>query len=182
TLIGGAATLGLLGLSLVIGVRLVRLGIHSGGPERWLGLYFVCLGAIASSLSAALYSSWASPALQPGEAVLRALQAGYFGSATLGAASLLGFTRRTFRPDDRAARVAVALGCAARALAAVRVGVAGACRPCVLNGPAYWLHFALRLAGWCWVALESFAYWRAMRRRQALGLADPVVENRFLLW
>ena len=33
-----------------------------------------------------------------------------------------------------------------------------------------------------WASFESFRYWRAMRKREALGLADPVVTNRFLLW
>ena len=33
-----------------------------------------------------------------------------------------------------------------------------------------------------WTALESLTYHRMLRRRLALGLADPVVVNRFLLW
>ncbi len=33
-----------------------------------------------------------------------------------------------------------------------------------------------------WAFAESLAYWRMMRRRLALGLADPVVTNRFFLW
>jgi hypothetical protein len=32
------------------------------------------------------------------------------------------------------------------------------------------------------VAFESFRYWLQLRRRQRLGLADPVVTDRFLLW
>ena len=32
------------------------------------------------------------------------------------------------------------------------------------------------------VAVESFRYWLMLRRRLRLGLADPVVTNRFLLW
>jgi hypothetical protein len=30
--------------------------------------------------------------------------------------------------------------------------------------------------------LESLRYYALMRRRRALGLADPVVTNRFLVW
>ncbi len=33
-----------------------------------------------------------------------------------------------------------------------------------------------------WGAVESLAYYRMARRRSQLGLADPVVANRFLLW
>jgi hypothetical protein len=32
------------------------------------------------------------------------------------------------------------------------------------------------------VSLESLRYYGQMRRRRALGLADPVVTNRFLVW
>jgi hypothetical protein len=33
-----------------------------------------------------------------------------------------------------------------------------------------------------WGAVEALRWWRLLRRRLALGLADPVVTNRFLLW
>ena len=33
-----------------------------------------------------------------------------------------------------------------------------------------------------WAHLECLLYYRTMRRRQRLGLADPVLANRFLLW
>jgi hypothetical protein len=33
-----------------------------------------------------------------------------------------------------------------------------------------------------WMSLESLRYYARMRKRQALGLADPVVSNRFLVW
>jgi hypothetical protein len=33
-----------------------------------------------------------------------------------------------------------------------------------------------------WVSLESLHYYALMRKRRALGLADPVVTNRFFVW
>jgi hypothetical protein len=39
-----------------------------------------------------------------------------------------------------------------------------------------------RLIPTCWAFYESFRYWNSMRRREALGLADPILTNRFLLW
>jgi hypothetical protein len=33
-----------------------------------------------------------------------------------------------------------------------------------------------------WMAVESLRYHALLRRRLALGLADPVVTNRFLVW
>ena len=40
----------------------------------------------------------------------------------------------------------------------------------------------LRLLVMVWNSVESLLYWRRLRRRLRLGLADPVVTNRFLLW
>jgi hypothetical protein len=52
----------------------------------------------------------------------------------------------------------------------------------VLNGPAYWIGFAVRIAALVWMAVEAFRYRGLLRRRVALGLAEPLVANRFLLW
>ena len=38
------------------------------------------------------------------------------------------------------------------------------------------------LVGFFWSACESLRYWLSLRRQVALGLADPVVANRLLLW
>ena len=40
----------------------------------------------------------------------------------------------------------------------------------------------LRIAALGWGAAESIRYYAMMRRRARLGMADPVVTNRFLLW
>jgi hypothetical protein len=39
-----------------------------------------------------------------------------------------------------------------------------------------------RLIPTCWAFYESCRYWLSMRRRETLGLADPILTNRFLLW
>jgi hypothetical protein len=39
-----------------------------------------------------------------------------------------------------------------------------------------------RIAVSAWLVVEGAVYYRVMKRRLALGLADPVVTNRFLLW
>ena len=33
-----------------------------------------------------------------------------------------------------------------------------------------------------WGSAEALVYWRRMERRSQIGLADPAVTNRFLLW
>ncbi len=50
--------------------------------------------------------------------------------------------------------------------------------------PVYWrlsvnLSFVVLF---CWMSLEALSYHRLMRKRLLLGLADPVVVNRFLVW
>lgn len=46
----------------------------------------------------------------------------------------------------------------------------------------FWVELAGRLASPIWLGIEAFVYWQRMRRRVALGLADPVLCNRFALW
>jgi len=41
---------------------------------------------------------------------------------------------------------------------------------------------ALLIGCLLWGSAEAFVYWRKMRRRLRLGLADPIVTNRFFLW
>ncbi len=44
------------------------------------------------------------------------------------------------------------------------------------------VEFIGRAGGSVWMLTEALAYWAKLRRRARLGLADPVVTNRFLLW
>lgn len=49
-------------------------------------------------------------------------------------------------------------------------------------GPAYLIRTALQIGCLLWGSAEALIYWRKMKRRLALGLADPLVTNRFFLW
>jgi hypothetical protein len=181
--IAGVVTLALLGLSAAVGVRLVRRGRGDGGrPLLFLGLYFLLYSALATGLSVATYMGWSSVELVLPDLVARSLNAGFFLTSTLGLSFLLLFTQRTFRPHSPAARTTVWGGALLMGVAAAALGASEGFEVRVLPGPAYWVHFAARIACWVWVAWESFAFYAIQRRRLAIGLADPVVTNRFLLW
>jgi hypothetical protein len=181
--LSGIVTLALLVLSVVIGLRLLRMARwNSGRPEAWLGLYFLIYSALATSLSVGTYLGWSSAQIALSDGLVRSINAAFFFTSTVGLACLLIFTQRTFRPDSQGARVAVWGTTGVLAGSAIALGLTEGFEIRVLNGPPYWICFAARIACWVWVAAESFAYWAKLRRRLELGLADPVVANRFLLW
>jgi hypothetical protein len=49
-------------------------------------------------------------------------------------------------------------------------------------GTSYVLRSVLQVGALLWGSIEALRYWRLMRRRTTLGLADPVVTNRFFMW
>jgi hypothetical protein len=49
-------------------------------------------------------------------------------------------------------------------------------------GPWFWIAFLPRMIGTGWASFEALSHHAKLRRRMALGLADPVAANRLLLW
>lgn len=181
--ISGLVMVGVVALSAVVGVRLLRLGSgDSTGAVRPLGLYFLLHGALAVAFGIATYLGWSSAELALPDQATRALNAGFFLSSTIGVGCLLLFTQRTFRPASATGRSLAAGLLLLMVVSVIVLGVTEGFEVRVVNGPAYWVHFGARVACWVWVAAESFAYWGRQRRRLALGLAEPIVTNRFLLW
>jgi hypothetical protein len=92
-----------------------------------------------------------------------------------------------FGPESRWRWTLLVVLCAFGALS--RVMMTRAVAPELLSGASVppvpgWdtasvVSFALTFG---WTALESLRYHGMLRRRQALGLADPVLVNRFLVW
>jgi hypothetical protein len=167
---------------LAIGVRLLLLSRRTGGaPERLLGLGVGLTGGlgygvlIAVSLIRQALGEAPHPLLTVAGALAKALH-------DLGVCAVLGFVVQVFRPGAAWARAL-----AAAMIAALAVGYAGYAlgggfvhgRP---EGFWYWLEFAPIGTYQMWAAGESLLYHRLMRRRRALGLADPLVTARFLCW
>ncbi|MCG8591317.1 MAG: hypothetical protein MJE66_18645 [Proteobacteria bacterium] len=163
--------------SAFMGVRLLLLHRRTRRvPELTMGLAFICGGAMAFPLMTLAQS------FEPGSGpAIAALLAGRLGS-TVGAASLYLFTWLVFRRESAAGKTILASG-----LLALTVGMIGpelyfGMGVRMTDGPWFWLVVVARGASYLWAAVESLWYWRGMRRRQRLGLADPLVANRFLLW
>ena len=87
-----------------------------------------------------------------------------------------------FRAQERWAGFTV-WACVAVMLSGLAIACAtGDAEGASLENPGFWLEWTAQMqpAGWlCW---EGFAHHRSARRRLRVGLSDPHVCNRFLLW
>jgi hypothetical protein len=167
---------------LVIGVRLLLLSRRTGGvPERLLGLALGATGGFGYGIlifvSLAHRANGGAPST-----LLTAL--GLVGKAIhdLGVLAMLGFILTVFRPNERWARALAGAMAVVLLVGYVGNAVTGGFTQSRPQGFWYWLGFAVIGTYPMWNAAESFRYHGLMRRRGALGLADPLVVNRFLLW
>jgi len=182
-LISASVTLVNLLLSLAIGYRLYRLAWREGGfgPEFWLAGFFLFAAFLGAGLNISVYVGLADPslALSPlhGALVLAASTFTY----CLGTAGLHLFTWLTFRRESASARTAAAAGSLLVVAAACAQALTEGFTVKVFPGIAYWAFYLARVAPYYWLAAESLRYYAAARRRLRLGLADPLVTNRFLL-
>jgi len=98
-------------------------------------------------------------------------------SVAVSSCAMLAFVRTVFRPNDRWALIlSLVLGASISAVYIV---------PHLLGGPTPAIRILWsisRSTALLWSFFECARYYGLMRRRVALGLAEPVVANRFLLW
>jgi hypothetical protein len=179
--LGGLVTLVNIGLGLAIGAKLLRLARGSGGSELWLGLYFLLTFVLGQGLACFVYVGWTDPDLALPDRVATPLHGLYLLASNAGFAAVVVFTQRTFRYGSLAARAGMAALVSGLAFSLVAQGLGEGFAVRVVPGAAYWLGFAFRSAALAWLAVESLRWFAALRRRLRLGLAEPLVTNRFLL-
>ncbi len=166
-------------MSAVVGIRLLVLAHRNRGlPELLLGLSFLLAGTIGSLLEVAGIA--AEQQLEPAQVGTLLMIGKLFGVAGL-ACSIL-FIGWVFRRHEPWAVVPATAVIAASLVAFGGLAAAGTFSSGVSAAPWFWVEFATRLGSPCWLGLEAGRYYLQMRRRMRLGLADPVVTDRFLLW
>jgi len=167
-------------VTVVLGIRLlVRAYTKRVLPELFLGLSFLLAGTIGACLEVAGITAaqeQAEPALV-GTLLTLGKSLGVAGLAC----SIL-FICSVFRRNDRWALVPAAAVIATALVALAGLVAAGTLSSGVSPAPWFWIELAARVAVPCWLGLEAGRYYFRMRRRTRLGLADPVLTNRFLLW
>ena len=164
--------------SLAIGLRLVWLARRNRGlPELLIGLGILGIGPAGFALMVfGLLLGESRPGLVV--AALATAQLAIGGGAT----SAYVFNWTVFRRDSALARaVVVAAGLLFVATFVARFLTGSYSLPLRLD---LWTHVSSANVIVCmlWGSFESLRYYGLMRRRARLGLADPVLANRFLLW
>lgn len=98
----------------------------------------------------------------------------------IGSMALAIGTWRVFRPAERwPGAVVAAIGVVLATSFAIRLAYVQVVPP---PASVFWMSTLAGAAVYAWSAEESLRYWRMMRRREALGLADPAITQRFGLW
>jgi len=160
---------------LLAGIRLVLLSIRTAEiPERLLGASFILLGVsgiLYSLPDIQLFSAFETP-------IFFAARVAYLPSCMLVAL----FTARVFRPDARWAK-----GLVRGVAAMVVVGVGGSAADgdwegFSLSSVWFWFEWVGYTLPFGWAAAEAFHQYRRARRRVSIGLCEPSVCNRMLLW
>lgn len=161
---------------LVIGVRLLKLSMRTGEkPERLLGASFLLWGLCYQFFGLPIIL--ADDSLQP---------SCYFaGRLCLAAAAIpfAVFTQVVFRPKSRLAAglIAAISACLVAGLASsLWLGNWENLNP--LSNPWWWPEWVAQTATLFWMAGEALSQFSKSRQRRRLGLCEPLVSNRYLLW
>lgn len=164
--------------SLVIGVRLLVLWHRTRQlPELLIACGILGIGPVGFAFTlGAMSSAEALPALASTcfAAALLSTSGGAFAAAV--------FNWRVFRPDAPGMRFVLGALALVYVFAFAWEAVASGFADPAATTTGFRLYTVLSTAVLLWGAAESLRYFAMMRRRTKLGLADPLVTNRFLLW
>jgi len=177
----GFAALGMAIVAVVtfaVGVRLLLLARRTRQlPELAFGIGFVCgaLGSAAGQLGQRLL--WNEPG-----PLATVMGTACFGMLVFSTVMIFVAVWRIFRPDVAWAKLACALGCVVTFVSfGIRIAD-GDLLTGQLETRGLLVYMITRSLLFIWTSAEAFRYYAMLRRRLALGLADPVATNQILLW
>jgi hypothetical protein len=167
----------------IVSLRLIRLRRRTHGtPELAMAGVMLGIGGVGYPLlmlgNVAAVRGWSSAAILMALGIL---------SINTGIVSNYVFTWKVFRPTSGWAK-----GCTwavTLILGVISVGVwfaafrSGGSMEITPESKLFsLLNFAISSAAFIWSGSEALRYWGMLKRRMGLGLADPVVTNRFFVW
>jgi hypothetical protein len=164
--------------SATVGVRLVVLGSRDREiPELLIGIGVLGIGPVG-------FGSMTLGQLVAvdHDAIGRLIYACGLVAVAVGAVSKFAFNTIVYHRSSRVAQGLCVLAGVTLASCFVANGIANGFRN-VNQMDVYYVVRTLPTIGCLlWGSAEAMRYWIMMRRRARLGLAEPVVTNRFLLW
>jgi hypothetical protein len=164
-------------VALIVGVRVLLLARRTRElPELLMGIGVLGIGPVGFGLMVLAQQ------LESGNPLIhRAALATALLAVSCGAFAKFVFNWRVYHPDSPVAR-AIALGAGGGLLGTFAWAGAHGFEAIATASPHSLLRSALQIGCLLWGAGESFAYFLKMQRRVKIGLGDPVVANRFLMW
>ena len=162
--------------SLAVGVRLVALAVRKGqAPELLIGLAVLGIGPVGFGLQTV---AGLVDAHDLGETLATASAA----AVAIGIWAKLIFNWLVYRRHSRVALVAMIALAGAVAVQLLAQPMRGSFLEATQDIRVGAARGALQVVALGWGAAEALVYWAKLRRRARLGLADPVLTNRFLMW
>ena len=179
----GAAMLLFVVTCSAVGVRLLWLARSGGGRPAWLCGHGFSLIAIIGFPLGVLSGNGFALAGQ----VQLPLAAVSLLANLLGIGCFLVFIVSVFRPGALWAHTLAGAAIAAMAMSSVGILASVALAPHDASSFAVSYGWAATFQWVCvlcfgWMGAEGLSEWMRSRRRLALGLSDPVVSNRLLMW
>lgn len=177
----GVSQVAYLGAMLTLGVRLALLARRTRQlPEVLLAAHFL----LCCTLGYALQGSGHALAIEPdaSHALVAILLSVGHGASVLGVASVLVFNYWVFRRGTRLGQGLLAVGIALLVVGYVGYAASGGFWHGRPEGFWFWLLYSAFTASSVWTLSEPLLYFAALRKRLRLGLAEPLVADRFLLW
>lgn len=178
--IASLASMGL--VAVVVGLRLIGLALRTRElPEALLGTGLLLVAVVGGPL-AGLGRMPGMIATPFGDGVF----ALGLGLVQVGIGCWFAFTWQVFRRRSAWTMSAVLLACGALGACwqgLIGASVGGSMQEIYANTRPWAMAIVANVGiAFAWTGFEALRYYRRLLRRQALGLADPEIVNRFWLW